>query len=186
MTKLTITVLLILGLVVLFPPANRLRSVGRDEMLFNEGYTFIATIGGPVQIRFGEWLLGVGTVAVLGGAVVLSTKKSEGHRKLVFWLLASTFVWGLAIAPFIRSRIFVFLLFAWNRLASPLKNYSPLSQWTTLLTYPIMCWIAALLLTRSNRNGATKLAIGHVVAGLAWIAYAFWSAYSFSRSFHWR
>ncbi len=71
MTKLTVSVLLFFGAVVLFPPADRMKSVGGQDMLFKEGYTFIARTGDPIRIRFEEWLMGVATIAVLGGAAIL-------------------------------------------------------------------------------------------------------------------
>lgn len=98
MNRLTVSVLLVIVAVVLFPPADRMKSVEGQDMWFKEGYTFIAKTGGAVQIRFEEWLSGIAVVAVLGGAVVLSgpirSRMSSGTRRIALRIISSLLILG--------------------------------------------------------------------------------------------
>lgn len=80
----------------------------------------------------------------------------------LFWLLASTFLWGFLVAPI-----------GLNELIGARK-------WPTLLGYPVICWIAAVFVARAQRPGATVLAVLHGVLGLAWIPFAHWVIQGFA------
>jgi hypothetical protein len=73
------------------------------------------------------------------------------------------------------------VLFLYRLLSAPLRDYAPLFEWSTLLTYPAICWTAAFLLVRAKRKGSRALAITHLVAGFAWIAFVFYAASQLSR-----
>jgi hypothetical protein len=68
--------LALLALALAFPPCDRvlpatngarygeLQTAGNPEERFDRGFVFIASVGGPVQIRFSQWLF---VMTVLGG-----------------------------------------------------------------------------------------------------------------------
>ena len=89
MKKASLATLLVFSAAVLFPPADLVRPAtqghrigdstipGTPELRRNKGFTFIAAVGGPVQIRFAQWLVQIGAVALVGGFVVVSTAKPK-------------------------------------------------------------------------------------------------------------
>jgi hypothetical protein len=81
----------------------------------------------------------------------------------LFWLLASTFLWGFLVAPI------------------GLNEVIGSRKWPTLLGYSTVCWTAAVFLARAGRTGAVAFAVFHLILGLAWIPFAHWVIQGFGR-----
>jgi hypothetical protein len=84
-----------------------------------------------------------------------------------FWILAFTFAWGFLIAP-VGIRKFI----GWR-------------EWSTVWGYPIVCWVAAILLARAKRKGSAVFAWVHVAFGIGWVIFAIWAFRAFASNF-WR
>ena len=87
--------------------------------------------------------------------------ESKPYPSWFFWLLASTFLWGLLIAPI-----------GLNELVGHRK-------WPMVFGYSSICWIAAIMLARAKRSGSVAFAYFHVIMGIAWIPCAQWVIQAF-------
>lgn len=91
----------------------------------------------------------------------------ESTKRVRFWILALTFVWG-----------FVLLMgFGKSRFLS--------NEWIQLLGYPCLCWFAAGLLLRGKREVRLLFVGLNFAAGVGWIIFVYWAVTGFARSF-WR
>jgi hypothetical protein len=77
MNEYGIPAVLVLAAVLLFPPADRVVVIGTNECRVSEGFTFIKNIGGPVVIRYPQWIVELVVVGAVATFVVLMTRPAK-------------------------------------------------------------------------------------------------------------
>jgi hypothetical protein len=80
-------------------------------------------------------------------------RRADRWRLVAFWVLASSFAWGFALAPFVRRAVRDLIIATFRALSNPLTDNYPLSRWSRLLIYPVICWLAAWLLLTTTSQG---------------------------------
>jgi hypothetical protein len=73
---------IVLVLIVCFPPVDYVTpatrgyqvgdttTAGQPERRINRGFVFIGNVGGPVQIRYGQWFVQLGMTVIVGAGSI--------------------------------------------------------------------------------------------------------------------